>query len=163
MDDYETKEIEHIFASIRNWEIIRIQMFAFLGMANLTALGFAFTHRKSTLFIVAAITAWLLVISESVIGMALKALYCRGLQIEALCAKDSQIALLTTYLSAAFTSSSTYKELIQAAIMTNIDERRTMIRKARHSIWGHYFPLAVIFIDIGLGICTWLFLHWKWF
>lgn len=161
MTEYHRLEIEEIFTGIREVTNMRAQMFSFLGIADLTALGFAFGTRYSILFLVAAVILLIAVIADTFLRRREGVLYFRGLQLERKYSSQEP-SLLSTYIAVAAGE----RFLASLAAVTNLKDQRARVqalKRTRSSIFGFWLPIAIAFIESITGILFWLQMGWSLF
>ena len=164
LDEYHKIEIMEIFERTRTTQNLRVQIFTFLGTANLTILGLAFNTQKVGFIFLATGTLLLLIVTDYAIRLMLSLLYCRGIQLEKQYSPDSDISLIHGYVAVS-SQRNLFERLSKIAQFVNQEERIRALRAFRFSVidptFGLWLPGILILFEILLGSVLWLFANWK--
>jgi len=94
IDEYHKLELNEIFERTRLMISIRMQASAFLGTANFSVVGLAFSTQRAGLFFIAVGIGAIYLAIDSIAGEYSKPLYARGVQLEDKYASDATDAIL---------------------------------------------------------------------
>jgi len=161
IDEYHLLEIKEIFERIRSYSSLRVTIATFFGTINLTTLGLAFNLKNAVLFIIAAATIILWIISDTYAKRELRPFYYRGLQLEKKYAPEGEEALLHTYIDVVKSRRDLKDWLSGIAELDTQTERVKKLRAIELCFGGTWLVwILICVVELGLGIALCLIGGW---
>jgi hypothetical protein len=153
MNEFHKVELEEIFSRLQAIDSIRIQLVGFVGGANLTALGFAFTTRNVSLIFIAALSVAIYIGVDAAQRRNVAALCFRGFQLQELYARDDVYSSLFLYNPEI---ASRALDILKRTNPSDQIRQLSLVPLKYLNPSGFWLPLFVIVLEVGIAILLWL-------
>ncbi|MGD1908668.1 MAG: hypothetical protein ACFB0C_22155 [Leptolyngbyaceae cyanobacterium] len=158
IDEYHKIELAEIFNRIRLLISLRIQIFTFIGTANLTILGISISEQKAILIFLGAVLMVLLMFIDSLLRPNIDIILARGIQIENLYSDDNDALLISIMLASINKPKSSYTIALKIREAKNQNEVLKLVRSRPVNYkLGIWLPLSVAMIESVGGVLLWAF------